>query len=143
MITGHNNPIVKCNNSGGLHIISCHNCIIEGITWDKCGANYMKENANAPHAVLSLINSSNIIIKKCSFQQSLGQVIVLSLVTGDVNISHCNFSSNYHYEGQGSAIHYSSNVTDFLILTIGSSDFQHNEGAKSIVYFNGATYQVG
>ena len=60
-------------------------------------------------------------------------------MTGLVNISHCNFSSNNHYEGHGSAIHYASNVTYFLILTIGSSDFQHNEGAKSIVYFDGAT----
>ena len=29
-ITGHNSPIVNCNSSGGLHITSCHNCIIEG-----------------------------------------------------------------------------------------------------------------
>ena len=33
----------------------------------------MKENANAPRAVLNLINSSNIIIKKCSFQQSISK----------------------------------------------------------------------
>ena len=33
MITGHNYPTVNCNNSGGLHFISCYNCTIEGIIW--------------------------------------------------------------------------------------------------------------
>ena len=37
-ITGHNNPTVNCNNSGGLHFTSCYNCTIEGITWEGCGA---------------------------------------------------------------------------------------------------------
>ena len=37
-ITGHNNPTVNCNNSGGLNFISCCNCTIEGITWNGCGA---------------------------------------------------------------------------------------------------------
>ena len=31
-LTGHNNPTVRCNNSGGLHFISCYNCTIEGIS---------------------------------------------------------------------------------------------------------------
>ena len=44
-ITGHNNPTVNCNSSGGLHIISCRNCIIEGISWDWCGAKNIRENA--------------------------------------------------------------------------------------------------
>ena len=38
MIIGHNYPIVNCNNSGGLHFMSCYNCTIEGITWEGCGA---------------------------------------------------------------------------------------------------------
>ena len=82
-----------------------------------------------------MIDSSNITIKNCSFQHSIGQGIVLSRMIGDVNISHCNFLSNYHYEGHGSAIHYSSNdvSTNSLIFIIVDSNF---EGAKSVVYFD-------
>ena len=59
-ITGHNNPTVFCNNSGGLHFISCHNCTIEGITWKGCGGRDISDNNNI-HPVLQLYNSSNII----------------------------------------------------------------------------------
>ena len=31
-IIGHNNPTVNCKHLGGIHLTSCHNCIIEGIT---------------------------------------------------------------------------------------------------------------
>ena len=37
-ITGHNNPTVNCNNSGGLQFVSFYNCTINGITWKQCGA---------------------------------------------------------------------------------------------------------
>ena len=36
-IIGHNNPTVNCRGVGGIHFTFCHNCIIQGITWDKCG----------------------------------------------------------------------------------------------------------
>ena len=137
-ITGHNNPTVSCNGSGGLHFVSCHNCIIEGITWDKCGDKNITENGNVSHPIIQLINASNITIKDCSFQHSIGQAILLSQIIGAVNISHCNFLSNNHYEGHGSAIHYSSHGRSMSSLTfmIGNSNFTHNEGAKSVVYFN-------
>ena len=136
-ITGHNNPTVNCNSSGGLHIISCHNCIIEGITWDKCGAKKIRENINVSLPVLQVINSSNMTIKSDLFQHFIGQAIVLSQMTGDVKISHCNFLSNNHYEGHGSAIHYSSNdiSTSCQTFMMVSSNFTHNEGAKSVIYF--------
>ena len=134
-ITGHNSPTVHCNNSGGLHFISCHNCTIRGITWDRCGN---RENTNVSQPVLQLSNCSEMIIEICSFQHSIGQAIVLSQMTGDINISHCNFSSNNQYEGHGSAIHYSSHGRSMSSPTfmIGSSNFMHNEGAKSVVYFD-------
>ena len=34
---GHNNPTVNCKSFGGIHFTFCHNCIIQGITWDECG----------------------------------------------------------------------------------------------------------
>ena len=137
-IIGHNNPTINCISSGGLHFSSCHNCIIQGIIWDKCGANVIIENANISHPVLQLINSSNITIKNCLFQHSIGQAIAISQMTGDVNISHCNFLSNNYYEGHGSAIYYSSNdiSTSSLIFMITSSNFKHNKGAKSLIYLH-------
>ena len=134
-IAGHNNPTVNCNSSGGLHFISCHNCIIEGISWDGCGNKNIMENVSRP--VLQMINSSNITIKNCSFQHSIGQAVVLSQMTGYVTITHSSFLSNSHYEGHGSAIHYSSNdmPTSSVTFMIVNSNFTHNEGAKSVVCF--------
>ena len=37
-IVGHNNPTVNCINSGGIHIASCQNCIIQGMVWNRCGS---------------------------------------------------------------------------------------------------------
>ena len=93
IITGHNNPTVNCNDSGGLHFISCNNSTIEGITWDKCGAININDNDNI-YPVLQLFNSSNMTIKNCSFQNSIGQAVVLSEMIADVNIDYCNFLYN-------------------------------------------------
>ena len=81
--------------------------------------------------------SSNIIIQNCSFQHSIGQAVVMSEVTGDVNINHCQFVYNSHYRGHGAAVHYSSsNVTNHLqpLLTISNCNFTNNKSAKSLVY---------
>ena len=140
-ITGHNNPTVNCNNSGGLHFMSCYNCTIEGITWEKCGSRdisgtYNEENV---YAVLQLFNSCTVAIRNCSFQHSRGQAVVLLGISGDVIISHCNFLSNKQYRGHGAAVHYSSSNASkegsLLQFMINSCNFHHNERAKSIVYF--------
>ena len=136
-ITGHHNPTVNCNNSGGLHFISCRNYTIEGITWNGCGARNIS-NDEIVYPVLQLFNSSNATVKNCSFQHSIGQAVVLSEMIGYVNIEHCNFSSNKQYEGHGTAIHYSSiNVLTGppITFTITGCHFLCNERAKSVVYF--------
>ena len=86
-ITGLNNPTVNCNNSGGLHFISCYNCTIEGITWEGCGARDIGDD-HIVYPVLQLTNSSNITIQNCLFQRSMGQAVVLSGMSGDVNITY-------------------------------------------------------
>ena len=136
-ITGHNSPSVNCNTSGGLHFISCHNCIIEGITWNGCGGASNVSDGNSVPPVLQLFNSSNITIRNCLFQHSIGQAIVLSEMIGDVYIDHCNFLSSNRYEGHGTAIHYSSNdmLISSLIFLIASCNFFYNENAKSVLYF--------
>ena len=129
-IIGHNNITVNCRKFGGIHFSFCNNCIIQAITWDGCGAK--KEPG------LKLSCSSNITIKNCSFQHSIGQAVVLSEVTGDININHCQFVYNSHYRGHGAAVHYlSSNVTNHLqlVFTISNCNFTSNKG-KSLVYIN-------
>ena len=133
-ITGHNNPTVNCDGSGGLQFISCYNCTIEGITWDGCGARNISDDRKVS-PVLQFFNSSNVTIKNCSFQHSIGQAVVLSEMIGDVNINHCNFSSNKQYEGHGTAIHYNSSNTFPLNFTITNCIFSYNEGSNSVAYF--------
>ena len=136
IITGHNNPTVNCKGTGGLHFISCYNCTIVGVTWEGCGAKRIGDNNIYP--VLQFTNSSSITIQYCSFQQSIGQAVVLSGMSGDVNINHCNFLYNKQYEGHGTAIHYSSNdmlISSPLNLMITGCNFSENGRAKSIINF--------
>ena len=83
--------------------------------------------------------SSNITIQGCSFQHSKERAVVLSDISGNVNISHCKFVNNSHYRGHGAAISYSSSsVINHLIpllFQICNCIFTHNEGAKSLVSF--------
>ena len=133
-IIGHNNPTVNCKDFGRIHLNFCHNCIIQGITWDGCGTVDIDDHTEP---VLKLSNSSNITINNCSFQYSKGRAVSLSEVSGDVNIDHCNFVHNNHYRGHGAAIHYSSsNVTNrhqLAVFTIIGCNFAYNY-AKSLVY---------
>ena len=132
-IIGHNNPTVNCKRAGGIHFNFCHNCIIQDITWDGCGTE--------TEAGIKLGDSSNIVFENCSLRCSKGSTIVLSRVSGHVNISHCNFVHNNHYRGHGSAIHYSSsNVTSDLqhFFTISNCNFTYNHYAKSLVHIDNA-----
>ena len=128
-IIGYNNPTVNCKRAGGIHFNFCHNCIIQDITWDGCGTE--------TEAGIKLSDSSNIIIENSSFQYSKGPNIVLSGVSGHVNISHCNFVHNNHYGGHGAAIYYSSSnvTTDLqLLFAISNCNFSYNHNALSLVY---------
>ena len=125
---------MNCNNSGGLYLMSCYNCTIEGITWKKCGFRNISDDRNV-YPVLQLVNSSNITIKNCSFQHSIGQAVVLSGMSGDIIISHCNFSYNMEYKDHGVAILYYHSSTFPLNFIITNCKFSYNEGAKSVAYF--------
>ena len=127
-IIGHNNPTVNCKVTGVINFAFCHNCIIQGITWNGCGTE--------TKPALKLSNSLNITAKNCSFKHSRGQALVLSDVSGDVDINHCNFVHNNHYRGHGAAVHYSlSNVTNtHLLFMISNCNFTYNKGRGSVVY---------
>ena len=138
-IVGHNNPTVNCTNIGGIHFTFCHNCIIQGITWDGCGSENVYINATEPGLKLSY--SSNIAIQHCTFQHSIGQAVVLSEMSGDVNINYCQFVYNSHYKGHGAAVHYlSHNITKLvypqLLFKVNNCNFTYNEGAESLVFID-------
>ena len=134
-IIGHNTPTVNCTNYGGMHFAFFHNLIIKAIIWNGCGTEY--NNHTEPG--LKLSNSSNILVKNCFFQNSKGQTILFSDVSGDINISHCNFAYNTDYRGHGAVIHYSSskiinNHQQLPAFTINDCNFTYNMHAKSLVY---------
>ena len=99
-IIGHNNINAICVNGGGIDLYKSKNVTIEGITWIKCGSNNTPVISVYYNAyIISLVASSGmIIIQNCTFQQSLGQAILLSVVNENVNImiNHCNFTNNHH-----------------------------------------------
>ena len=106
-IFGSTNPTVKCNNDGGLHFSFCHNCIIEGITWDGCGTQ--------TNPVILFSGSSNTAIRNSTFQRSAGQAVKLSRMSGDVNVIHCNFTNN---TGLRSALLSFSAINSQVVFTI-------------------------
>ena len=129
-ITGYNSPTVNCKNAAGIHFKFCHNCIIQGIAWNNCGS--------TTKAGLTLNYYSNVTIQNCSFQHSLGQVIVLSEASGNVNINNCNFVNNTQYKYHGTAIYYYSKVTKDsipnFVFNINNCKFIHNKHAESLIY---------
>ena len=123
-IVGQNSPTINCDG-GGLHLVYCHNCIIDGINWNGCG----NKSTNSP--VLKIESSSSIEINKCTFKHSIGQVVIFSEMLGDTKINHCKFVNNINI-GHGAALYYSSYSQ--LALIINNCNFTNNVGAASIVY---------
>ena len=136
-IIGHSICTVNCKHVGAIHFNFCHNFIIQDITWDGCGT---KLTNNLTEPAVKLNYSFNVTIQNCSFQHSIGQALVLSEVSGDVNINNCNFVNNSHYRGHGAAIHYlyRYNTKEFyhsqFAFTIHNCNFTNNKHVKSLVY---------
>ena len=131
-IIGHNSPTVNCKGIGRIHMNFCKNCTIQGITWDKCGTKNI-DNHTEPGVMLSY--SSTLTIQNCSFQRSVGQAVVLSKISGDININDCKFVNNSYYGGHGAAIYYLSNNAgnpQFAFI-ISNCNFSFNR-MKSLVY---------
>ena len=131
-IIGHNYSRVNCKSVGGLHFAFCHNCTIQGITWDGCGSSVVPG--------LKFSYSSNVSIQNCTFQHLLGQAVKLLGVLGDINICDCKFTNSNNYMVHGAAIQFSSNDTrNFFqyVLTISRCNFSYNT-MKSLIYFENA-----
>ena len=132
-IVGHDNPTVDCSNGGALHFSSCRNCTIQGITWEGCGI----ANKRRTEPAIQFNKSSNIIIENCTFQGSKGSAIVLSEVSGVVNIAHCKFAATSN-SGHGAAIYYTSSDAE-IITTISDCNFTRNSG-MGILYVGQANH---
>ena len=136
-IIGQYSSIINCRHVGGIHFNLCHNFITQGITWDGCGTE-LTDNLIEP--AMKLNYSFNVTIQNCSFQHSIGQSIVLSEVSGDVNINNCNFFNDSHYRGHGAAIHYLRmyNAIKYyhgqFVFMICNCNFTNNKRVKSLVY---------
>ena len=135
-IIGHYNPTVYCRGAGGIHFTSCHNFIIQGITWDGCGTDNDEPG-------LHLTNSSNITIQKCSFQHSRGQAVALSEISGYLNINNCKFTNNNQYKGHGTIINilFSTVKNSLQPFKIQACDFSNNKGARSLIYINNKIFE--
>ena len=125
-IIGYNSITVICVNGGRIDLYGMRsNLTIEGITWIKCGNNSTPV-ISIEYTTLykkSTAHSSRIIIRNCTFQQSLGQAILLSDVYAHVNINHCNFINNHHG---------GLTIQDSDIITINNCNFSYNENSESI-----------
>ena len=137
-LIGHNGPTIKCNQSGGgLRFVSCQNCTIANISWYGCGTQTVDQFINP---VIQFRYSSNIKIHNCSFENSVGQAIVVSEVMGGVIISYSKFVNNYLCRGDGAAIYYTSNEGKLsrsdinTVFLIDNCNFSRNSGALSVVY---------
>ena len=130
LIVGHNKLTVICVNDGGLYLVGFDNLTIEGITWIMCGGFFTFQ------PVLRIDDGSNVMIRNCSFQYSLGAAISVYSMNGNINISHCNFTNNNHYTDHGSAITVEY-IFKFWIqypMTLNNCIFSYNGPAKSVVY---------
>ena len=106
--------------------------------WIGCG-DYSNKDTNPivdNSSAIILRFSLNITIQNCHFWYSKGPAIVLSEVSGEVNIRWCDFL-NTHYRGHGAVIHYtSSNTTQSsrCLFTIKDCNFAYNKFVRSLVY---------
>ena len=129
-IIGYNKITVICVNGGGINLYQSNNLTIEGITWIKCG-NDITPVISIHYSTLyskPMVPSSGIIIQNCTFQQSMGQAILIFDVDEDVNINHCNFINNYHgevaIEGQ-----------KIITMYINNCNFSYNENSERTQVF--------
>ena len=122
-ITG-SNVTIMCNNSGSVYCESCDDVMIEGITWDRCG------DPNGKNIAGVTFNGTNdISLINCTFQRSLVQAVYLGMVSGSINVNHCNFLLNqgtqYPPRSDCGGLNISSGY-DFVNLIISDSYFYNN-----------------
>ena len=135
-LIGNNNPLITCHEGAGLHILFSHDFVIEGITWDQCGTQYVGLSTTPG---IQFQFSSKITVRNCSFQYSKGLALVLLNVSGDVNIHQCKFVNCNNSGSYGAAINYSSSDPQ-LALMINNCEFSYNNGRSVLHIGESAAY---
>ena len=118
-ITG-SNVTIMCNNSGSVYCESCDNVKIEWITWDSCGD---LDGTNIAGVTFNI--SSNISLVNCTLQYSQIMAISFLEISGNVNISRCNFLSN---RGKGNCGGLSFSSGSIFVNLIISDCYFYNNG---------------
>ena len=124
-LTGHNNATIHYKETGELKFMSCQNVEITDLTWNR-------PSENNPIPKITFSDGSNITVRNCSFQYSMGQSISLLNVSEHVNIDRCKFIYNSDNQN-ASLIHYSPGSTNnnTNVLTITNCHFSDNEYTQS------------
>ena len=127
-LTGHNNATIHYKETGELKFVLCQNVKITDLTWNR-----PSENKPIPRVTFSDV--SNIILRNCSFQYSMGQAISLLNVCKHVTISRCKF---IHNSGDV-LIYYLPDCTsdNTSMLTITNCHFSYNEYTEpGLIFLN-------
>ena len=136
-IIGNNKLTVLCVNGSGVSLRNCGSFAVEGITWVGCGDIFSFQ------PVLKIYKSIKVtIINNCSFQNSLGGVIIVDNAMGNVTINDSSFINNNQYKRHGGCIKYigSNPSLDKHHFTINNCNFVYNGASNSIVYIRNRGY---
>ena len=130
-LIGHNNATIYYKDNGLINFTSCRDLKIKNLNWNR----YSEIN---PIPRLVFTNVHNVEVENCYFQYSKGKAIVLSQVSGNVSIDHCQFLYNdIQTNDHGAVIDYSPGYSEAAtILTIVNCHFSHTEtgDAYSLIY---------
>ena len=129
-IIGNNKLTVLCVNGSGVSLRNCSSFAVEGITWVGCGDIFSFQ------PVLSIYKSIKVTIINCSFQNSLGVVIIVDNAMGNVTINGSSFINNNQYKGHGGCIKYIGSYPSLEKhhFTINNCNFVYNGVFNSIVF---------
>jgi len=131
-IIGHKDPVVNCNDFGAVKFIFCKNVIIEGLHWEGCGSK--------DYPGIEFHESCNVSFERCSFHNSKGRNVLLSLFSEDVlsNFAQDDRSRN------GRALNHSANNNNHnqFTLIIHNCEFNFNAVTQSVVYIDGTSSRI-
>ena len=87
-ITG-NDVTIECNDEAAIYCASCNDITIGGITFNQCGI-YSQYISG-----LEFVNTTNIAIHNCTFQNSRIAAVTLINANGNVTVQKSNFSFSF------------------------------------------------
>ena len=123
--------IIYCDNNGGLSCDNCSNLALENIVWDCCGQTGRSDLLGAMY----ILNSHNISVINCYFQNSSLSGFALLNATGNLGVHDSFFLSNHALSnctdnnGGGmlvmNVVEGQNNIAELNIL-INNTSFSHN-----------------